>query len=417
MLTDRQCRTAKPGEKEIKLFDQHGLYLAIRPTGHKSWKMKLRVGGKEKKLTFGPYPEVTLAKARERMFETREQLRRGEDPTKPPNPVLLITFEQAARRWLSLQAEGWKPKYLAEVTGRIESDLLPQLGELQLDSVTPRDLVNVLEEVQMRGAIEVAHRLRGYASNIYDMAIVLDWVQTNPAASIAKALKPVRKRKYPALLRIQDCRQLIRLVDVRPGQPVVKLASRLLALTAVRPGNIRWAQRDEFEGIGTSEPLWRIPASKMKLELSEAEDASFEFVVPLSKQAVEVLEVAIELSGQRKYLFASTRQSHQPISDSALSSCYSNIPEYSGRHVPHGWRSSFSTIMNQLAADESRQGEREIIDLMLAHRPVGVEPTYNRAAYMPQRRRIAQAWGDLLCVDLAPPRQLLHGLRKRQPTR
>jgi integrase len=417
LLTDRQCRAAQAQDSEIKLFDQHGLFLAVRPTGSKVWKLKFRFGGKEQKLTIGPYPEVTISAARERMWQVREQLRRGEDPRRPAQAAATLTFEQAARQWLALQAEGWKPKHLETVTTRIETDLFPGLGTMPLDQIRPRDLVSVLEQVQERGAIEVAHRLRGYASNIFESAIARGAAEVNPAASLSKALKPKRSRKFPALTKIADCRDFLRALEAEPGQPTTKLASRLLALTAARPGNVRWATRNEFEGLGTDQPIWRIPADKMKLELADSENEAFEFVIPLSRQAEQLISVAIAAAGRRKYLFPSIRHSHRPISENALSSACKRVPGFEGRHVPHGWRSSFSTIMNQRAADEGRQGEREIIDLMLAHRPAGVEPTYNRAAYMPQRRRIAQAWADLLLVDQIDPAELLEGPRKRQPKR
>jgi integrase len=415
LLTDRQCRSAQPGEKELKLFDQHGLYLAVRPTGAKIWKMKARIAGRETKLTFGPYPEVTITQAREKMWAARALIRDGIDPRKAPQGPLAMTFEGAARKWLALQAEGWKPKHLETVTDRIEADLFPAVGNMALDAIRPRDLVATLEAVQDRGGIEVAHRLRGYASNIFEMAIASDWTQANPAASIARALKPKRSRKYPALVRIEECRAFLRAIEAEPSQPATRLASRLLALTAARPGNVRWAQAHEFEGLDTVQPIWRIPAAKMKLALAESESEAFEFVIPLAPQTVELLRVAIGAAGRRQYLFPSIRHSHRPISENALSTNYKRVPGFEGRHVPHGWRSSFSTIMNQLAADEGRQGEREIIDLMLAHRPSGVEATYNRAAFMPQRRRIAQAWADLLLQGQIAPAELIEGPRKHQP--
>ena len=417
MLTDKQCRAAIAGTKEVKLFDQHGLFLAVRPSGSKSWKMKFRFEGKEQKLTIGPYPEVSISAARERMWQVRDQLRRGIDPRGPAREAAALTFEQAARQWLSLQAEGWKPKHLTTVTDRLEADLFPSLGKMALEQIRPRDLVTVLEQVQARGAIEVAHRLRGYASNIFESAIARGATENNPAASIGRALKPKRSRKFPALLKIEECRAFLRALEAEPGQPTTKLASRLLALTAARPGNVRWAMASEFEGLGTDQPIWRIPAAKMKLELAESEDEALEFIIPLARQTGQLIEVVIANAGRRKYLFPSIRHSHRPISENALSTNYKRVPGFEGRHVPHGWRSSFSTIMNQRAADEGRQGEREIIDLMLAHRPAGVEPTYNRAAYMPQRRRIAQAWADLLLEGQIDPAELLDGARKRQPSR
>lgn len=415
MLTDRECKAARAEGKPLKLFDEHGLFLLVSPTGHKSWKLKYRFDGKEKKLTFGPYPEVKLTEARDLTFEARALLRRGIDPGRPHASASTEapTFGRAARKWLSLQEEGWKPKHALTVKGRVEDDLLPRLGPMQLADVRPRDILAILESVQERGAIELAHRLRQYASAIFECAIALDWTETNPAASLTRGLIPARSRRYPALTRIQDCRAFLRALEAEPCQPATRLASRLLALTAVRPGNIRFATRDEFEGLGTAEPIWRIPAEKMKLERAFAEQEAFEFIVPLSPQAVAVVEVAIAFAGRRKYLFPSSRHSHRPISENGLSTNYKRVPGFGGRHVPHGWRSSFSTIMNERASDMDRPGDRAIIDLMLAHRQSGVEAVYNRAAYMKRRREIACEWADLLDVGLCPPADLIEGPRKR----
>lgn len=414
-MTDKHCRAAKPADKPYKLADQHGLHLLVRPTGYKVWRQKYRFDGRERQLVHGPYPEVSLAQAREAMLEARALLRKGIDPGAPTAQPEAdqLTFKQMAEKWLTLQRDGWKPKHADTVEGRIAADLYPALGEKPLTSIRPRDLETALTAVQARGATEVAHRLRQYASAIFDCAIALDHADTNPAASLSRALKPVPKRRYPALLQIEQLRALLRALESEPGQPATKLASRLLSLTAARPGPIRFAEAKEFEGLDGEEPIWRIPAAKMKLELAESQQNAFDFIVPLSAQAVELLRVAITQAGKRKYLFPSIRHSHRPISENALSTAYSRLPGFGGKHVPHGWRSSFATIMNERAADLDRPGDRAIIDLMLAHRPTGVEATYNRAAYMKRRRQIAQEWADLLCVGLKDPAELVEGPRKR----
>ena len=414
MLTDRECRAAQPAAKAVKQNDQNGLHLLVRPTGFKSWRLKYRFEGKEKQLVLGSYPEVSLREARESMLEARHQLRKGIDPgAKTAPPPRTITFREAAATWLSLQEEGWKPKHARTVRDRIEGDLYPALGSRALQDISPSDLAQLLGEVQARGAIEVAHRLRSYASAIFECAIALEHAEANPAANIARALKPKVQRRYPALLDIKDLRSLMAAHEAEPGQPAVKLASRLLALTAARPGTIRMAERHEFEQLDGKQPIWRIPAAKMKLELAQSEQEAFDFVVPLSRQAVATVQAAITFAGRRKYLFPSTRHSHRPISDNALNVSYRRLPHYSGRHVPHGWRASFSTVMNERAAEQDRPGDRAIIDLMLAHKPSGVEATYNRAAYMGRRREIAQEWADLLMQTARHPEALLHGPRKR----
>jgi integrase len=196
---------------------------------------------------------------------------------------------------------------------------------------------------------------------------------------------------------------------------VTKLAGRLLALTAARPGVVRLAEPDEFEDLDGDRPLWRIPAEKMKLTREQQLDLTYEFVIPLSRQAVEVVRTALALAGPKtRLLFPSVKDVHRPISDSTLSKFYRDAG-LTGVHVPHGWRSTFSTLMNKSAAEEGRKDDREIIDLMLAHMSAGVEPIYNRYLYMPRRRAIAQEWADELLHGAPSPAALVDAQRGSSP--
>lgn len=396
------------------MFDQHGLHLIVQPSGFKGWRLKYRFGGKEKVLTFGAYPDVSLKEARDLMHAARGKLAQGIDPSaKGGQTSDGLTFRQASQKWLALQQEGWKPKHYKTVHGRIESDLLPVIGTRPITTLKPRELADILADVQARGAIEVAHRLRSYMSSIFEYAIAMELMETNPAASLSVTMKPVVKKRFPALRTMREVQMFAQAFEAEPNQPSTRLASRLLALTAARPGNIRWAQREEFEDFAGEEPIWRIPAEKMKLELAESEQEAFEFIIPLSRQAVELVNAAIEQAGRRRYLFPSMSHAHKPISENALSDAYRRMPAYSGRHVPHGWRTSFSTIMNERASELDRPADRAIIDLMLAHKPRGVEADYNRAAYMGRRRQIAQEWADMLLDGMRPASELVVGRRKR----
>jgi hypothetical protein len=420
VLTDRACRTAQPREKDWKLADSGGLYLLVKPSGFKSWRMKYRFGGKEKQLTFGPFPLMGLATAREMRDAAKRQLLAGVDPSKKAAEARALrlgvappvnTFRKAALRWHSQNKRRWKPKHAASVLARLEKDVFPAIGEMAIDAITPADVRRIIEAVQDRGAIGQAHELLGRMSRIFELAIVREEVASDPARAIQAILQPIAWRKYPALVRIEDARQALKAFEGEAHWASVKLASRLLALTAARPGTIRMAQAGEFHELDGREPHWIIPAAKMKLERTESEQARFDFTVPLSKQAVSLVKVAIAQAGDARWLFPGIRWNDRPITDATLSMAYRRSPLFAGRHVPHGWRSSFSTIMNERAADLGRPGDRAVIDLMLAHKPQGVEAVYNRAAYMPQRRRIAQEWADMLSEGLVPPEQLLEGPR------
>lgn len=422
MLTDRECRALAPGEKVYKRADEKGLHLEVKPSGFKTWGFKYRFAGKEHRIYFGPYPEVSIREARDMRDEARRQLRHGIDPGDERKRVaarrrsgveISRTFRAIAERWHGLQLDGWKPKHAADVLHSLETEAFPAIGGKGLDEIKPADIRELLLAIQERGATEAAHRLRARISAIFRFAISLDLAEADPAAALKDALRPIRKRMLPALLKLDDCRAFLRALEAEPAYPTTLLASRLLALTAARPGMIRWAQLAEFEDLDGAAPIWRVPAEKMKLERAEAEQEAFEFIVPLSRQAVETVRVAARLAGRRDYLFYSARHPYRPMSENALNVMYRRIPAYAGRHVPHGWRSSFSTIMNERAIDLDRPGDRAIIDLMLAHKPAGVEAHYNRAAYMNRRRELAQEWADMLLEGFSSPAELIDGPRKR----
>jgi len=289
------------------------------------------------------------------------------------------------------------------------NDVFPKIGKLPIDSITTPLVIEVLRPIEQRGAIETAHRVRQRISEIFARAIGAGIVTADPAAVAAKALSRIPKGKFPAARTIETATHVLKVMEGTPGHPLTKLASRLLALTAVRSGVLRLAEAKEFEDLDGAAPLWRIPATKMKLVLERKEDVAFEFLVPLSHQAVATVKAAIGFAGSAPLIFRSIRHPRRPISDSTISKAYRDAG-FAGMHVPHGWRSTFSTVMNELAGEQNRVGDRAIIDLMLAHIPAGVssnEGAYNRAAYMPRRRELAQEWADMLIRDLVEPEALL----------
>lgn len=417
MLTEAKCKTAKAADKPYKLSDSQGLHLYVSKTGHKSWRYKYRFGGKERRIVFGPYPEISLKAARELRDDARRDLREGRDPgeeyrnrstRRSAGVDSDRTFKAVALRWHELQAPQWKARHAHDVRASLEAEVFPAIGGMEISEIRPARIRGLLEEVQGRGAIETAHRIRQRISAVFRYAIASEIAEFDPAAAVGSALRPVIRGKQPALLKLEDARAFLKAFESEPGHPTTKLASRLLALTAARPGTVQLAEREEFEDLDGPEPIWRIPALKMKLQRAQSEMDEFEFVIPLSRQAAETVKAAAAYARNRMYLFPSARHSHRPITDNALNTAYRRVQAFSGRHVPHGWRATFSTIMNERAIAQDRPGDRAIIDLMLAHQPEGVEARYNRAAYMPRRRQLAQDWADMLMEGVAPPKSLLH---------
>ncbi len=428
MLTDLKARTAKAREKDYKLADAGGLYLFVTRTGFKSWRMKYRFGGKEKRLTFGPYPEISLSEARDRRDAARRELREHRDPAVEAIKRKIAgvadreaTFESIARRWHAFQEPRWAPVHAADVIRSLERDVFPSLGSLPIRQIDPQLVLATLRKIEGRGSLETAKRTRQRMSAVFVQAVSEGICSSDPAAVVRNALQPVRRSgKQPALLQIEELRDLLTAAERSGASPVTKIASRFLALTAVRPGVVRGVRWDEFEGIdweasaslSEAAPIWRIPASRMKLVLDRKDDQAFEHLVPLPPQAVEALCAIRPLTRRMNYVFPSARHHHQPMSENALGYLYNRVG-YHGRHVPHGWRAAFSTIMNERAERLNRPSDRAVIDLMLGHVPANkVEGAYNRAAYMTRRAEIAQEWADLLTDGLAPASTLLLGPRR-----
>lgn len=425
-LTDVQVRKAPAKEKAYRLADSGGLFLWVTPHGHKGWRLKYRFAGKEKVVIFGPYPDVSLAHARELRDEAKRMLRDDRDPglekrkrRAEAHSAAGNTFETTAKRWHKDQTSRWSPLQATKVRQAFERDVYPVFGALPLTEIDAPMVLRMLRKVESRGAIDTAKRIRQHVSAVFGYAVAEGLCAVDPAASLARALKPIgKKSRQPAVRTIDQAREVLRTMEDTTSGPLVKLASRLLALTVVRPGVVRAAKWVEFEGIDWSAPdelvleaVWRVPAERMKLDLENKDDEAFEHVVPLPAQAVEVLHAVRRLTSRSPYLFTSVRSWRQPMSENTIGYMYARNG-WSGRHVPHGWRATFSTIMNERAMQERRPDDRAIIDAMLAHKPKGMsgsEMAYNRAVHMERRRELANEWAEMLIVGLRAPDELLEG--------
>ena len=417
MLTDTKCREAKAAAKPYKLSDSGGLYLFVTPAGFKSWRWKYRVAKREKTLVLGSYPELKLPAARDARDEARRAHRRGLDPSQARHEVkearsraAAATFESIARDWHKWREQALTAGHAANVLTFMQEALFPKLGSKPITQISAPMVLEALRPIEVRSP-ERAHRLRGYVEHVFAYAMGAGLTDSNPAASLTKLLQPIRRKHYPALRTIEDARELLKAAEAAPGHPLTKLASRFLALTAVRSGSLRHAEWPEFEDLETASPIWRIPPTKMKLDLVQKQQEAYEFIVPLAPAAVEIVKLARQFSSNSAYLFPNLRNPRKPMSENTLSIAYRRLPAFSSRHVPHGWRSTFSTIMNEEAERLRRPGDRAVIDLMLAHKPSGVEAIYSRASFMPRRREIAEAWAVLLLEGLAPSSSLIVGRR------
>lgn len=400
-LSDTAIRKAKPSDKPYRLSDGGGLYVWITPAGGKHWRLRYEVAGREKIMTLGTYPELSLAEAREARSLARTVRREGRDPMVEQRRRRLVTrdattFEAVARTWHALQVPRWKPVHARDVLGSLVP-VFAVLGRLSLVEINPPMILAVLRAIEARGAIETAHRTQQRISAVFCHAIASGLAAVDPAHAVRGALAPVPDvMARPAVTTLEAARRVLRDVEAIPAHPATKLANRFLALTAARPVEVRAMPWGEVDGT-----LWRIPAARMKMRRDHW--------VPLAPAALDVLEAMRVLSGRGPLVFPNTRSAHKPLSENAVGYLLDRAG-YDGVHVPHGWRSTFSTIMN-----ERHPADRAVIDLMLAHAPGkrgATEAIYNRGLYLARRREIAEEWAGLLLEGMPAAGELVEGRRR-----
>lgn len=414
MLNDAKVRAAKPREKAYKLTDSNRLFLLVTPSGGKLWRWNYSYDGKQKSMSFGIYPMVALVTAREKRDEARAVLAEGRDPSVVKKLRIEAnieasrnTFERVAREWHATSKPQWAAVHADDVIRSLERDVFPSIGSLPVADLKPPKILEVLKSIEDRGSIETAKRVRQRISAVFVYGIAKGIAELDPAEKLSAALKPLRRGRQPAITNLDQLRKMIDDAEGDYARPITRLALRFLALTAVRPNELRGARWDEFEDLDGPLPLWRIPATRMKGNLDRKEELDGDHLVPLPLQCVAVLRALWPLTGDCELLFPSNRHAHRPMSENAIGYLL-NRAGYHGHHVPHGFRAAFSTIMNEWAERHGKSHDRKVIDLMLAHVPTEkVEGAYNRSAYLPRRRELARIWADLLSIELPDPRVLV----------
>ena len=385
MLTPIAIRNAKARGKPYKLADEGGVYLLIKPDGARYWRLKYRFAGKEKLLALGVFDEVTLAEARDRRDGAKKLLRDGVDPAADRKARKLQdkhaaanSFRAVADEWMSRQRPKWTAGHAERVKRSLEADLYPDIAPRPIASLTVPELLAVLRKIESRGAHELRERVQQRASMIFRYAIATGRCERDPVADLRGAFTSPTRYNHAALGQ-KDLPAFFTKLAEYEGEPTTKLAIRLLALTFVRTGELRGAQWVEFD-LGGGE--WRIPAERMKMRQ--------EHIVPLSRQAVEVLRELQPLTGGGALLFPSRSKATQPISENTILYALYRMG-YHSRATGHGFRSTASTILNELGCPG------DVIERQLAHSSKNkVRAAYNKAQYLPERARMMQEWGDLL---------------------
>lgn len=387
-LTDVKVKNRKPGEKQIKLFDGGGLYLLVPPGGGKYWRLKYRIDGREKVLALGTYPEVSLADAREKRNAARKQLKNGIDPGEAKKAARAMrvddptnSFEAIAREWHNKFAPRLSPGHAEAKLRRLEADVFPTLGTRPVDDIKAPDLLRVLRRIESRGALEMAHRVRGLCGEVFRYAVATGRAERDPSRDLKGALPPSEKRHLAAITDPKEVGPLLRAIDGYEGSSIVKWALQLAPLVFVRPGELRQAEWTEID-LDTAD--WTIPAERMKTRQPH--------LVPLSAQAIAILREAQALTGAGKYVFPSHRSNSRPMSNNAVLAALRRMGYEKGTMTGHGFRAMARTIL-----EEVLQVRPEIIEHQLVHAvrdPLG--RAYNRTTYLSERQKMMQLWADYL---------------------
>lgn len=383
MLTETKIRAAKRREKPYKLYDEKGMSLLVTPDGGRWWRLKYRHGGKERGISLGVYPDVSLKRAREKRDGARQLLADGVDPSARRRAEKLshaLTFELIAREWLGLQSGKLAEATLGKTRWILDTFVLPELGSRPIGDITAPDLLSVLRKVEARGAHETAHRTKQLCGQVFRYAIATGRAERDISADLRGALAPITTSSHPALIEPARVGELLRAIDGYVGQPATHAALKLAPLVFVRPGELRAAEWREFE---LEASVWRIPAGRMKTREPH--------VVPLSHQAMAILKDLHPLSGAGRYLFPSLRTPSRPLSENTLNAALRRLGYSKDEMTTHGFRAMASTLLNE------KGFAPDVIELQLAHKERNkVRAAYNRAQRLAERRRMMQAWADYL---------------------
>jgi integrase len=392
MLTDTRVKTAKPQEKLYKLADERGLHLAVYPNGSKLWQFRYRFEAKEKTASLGKYPDVSLAEAREKRDQMRKLVAKDIDPVQASRAnkeakkfAQAHSFEGVARTWFDGWKTGRSPRHADYVIRRFETDVFPMIGGRPVSDIQAPELVKMMKAIQSRGALDIAKRCFQMAGQVFRYAIAHGIAQRNPASDIKPGdILPSRRQTNYARVDAKELSGLLRAIEAYQGTPATRMAIKLLALTFVRTSELIGARWDEFD---LQAGQWRIPAGRMKMRT--------EHIVPLSLQAIQVLQILHGITGHSELLFPGERDHSKPISNNTILKALERMG-YKGRMTGHGFRGLASTILHEQGFDHAH------IELQLAHQERNaVSAAYNHALYLKQRAKLMQWWADYLDQQLA----------------
>ncbi|EKO1023635.1 tyrosine-type recombinase/integrase [Salmonella enterica subsp. enterica] len=385
LLTDLAIRRSKPKDKPYTLNDSNGLSLLIEPNGSKGWRLRYRFSGKAKLISLGTYPGVSLSDARTARDEAKKLIAGGIDPSEVRKAKKREiesrfgnTFEGIAREWYEKRFDRWSASYAEEMIETFEKDVFPYIGSRPIAEIKPMELLAVLSVLNDRGATEKLRKVRQRCGEVFRYAVITGRAEYNPAPDLVSAFAPHKKEHY-AFLKTDELPEFFRILNTYTGSLIVKLAMKLLILTGVRPGELRQAEWCE---IDFDNRLWEVPKERMKMRRPHC--------VPLSEQALNILEQLKPMTGHYQYIFPGRIHHSKPMSEMAMNVLIRRIG-YAGRVTGHGFRHTMSTILHEQGYNTAW------IETQLAHVDKNsIRGTYNHAQYLDGRREMLQWYADYM---------------------
>ncbi|EHO2961370.1 tyrosine-type recombinase/integrase [Salmonella enterica] len=384
-LTDAKVRALKPREKTYRLGDAGGLYVEVATNGSRYWRMKYRVAGKEKRLAFGVYPDVSLADAREKRDAAKKILAAGGDPGETKKSEKLAqklnaenTFEAVAREWHQTKADRWSLRYRDEIIDTFEKDIFPYIGKRPIADIKPMELLEALRKMEKRGALEKMRKVRQRCGEVFRFAIITGRANYNPAPDLASALATPKKVHFP-FLTANELPYFLNDLAGYTGSIITKTATQIIMLTGVRTQELRFAR---WEDIDFETKLWEIPAEVMKMKRPH--------IVPLSEQVIALFKQLEPISKHHPLVFIGRNDPRKPISKESINQVI-ELLGYKGRLTGHGFRHTMSTILHEQGFNSAW------IETQLAHVDKNaIRGTYNHAQYLDGRREMMQWYADYI---------------------
>ncbi|CAM6219647.1 tyrosine-type recombinase/integrase [Klebsiella pneumoniae] len=384
-LNDMQIRRAKPEAKAYTLGDGQGLSLLIEPNGSKSWRFRYRYAGKPKMISLGVYPTITLADARSRRDDARKLVAEGKNPSevRKEQKIALQTesenaFEKIATEWHQMKSAKWSAGYASDIMEAFQNDIFPYVGTRPIGEIKPLELLNVLRKIEKRGALEKMRKVRQRCSEVFRYAIATGRAEFNPAADLSSALEVHQSNHFP-FLKADELPGFLRALDSYTGSRLVQIATKLLMITGVRTIELRAALWSEFD-LGNA--IWEIPAERMKMRRSH--------LVPLSTQALDLLNELKIMTGNYRYVFPGRNDPNKPMSEASINQVIKRIG-YGGKVTGHGFRHTLSTILHEEGYSTAW------IEMQLAHTDKNkIRGTYNHAYYLDKRREMMNWYSNYI---------------------